>query len=143
MMLTARAALCVLTLGGFLLAAAPAPGEEAQKQIGSIAASFTYRTYCAVCHGPGGKGDGPLADSLRFRPPDLTLLARRNGGSYPADLVFRVVDGRKPVKGHGGPDMPVWGDAFRNADSGYRDDTVKERIQGLVDFLKTIQATEK
>ena len=32
--------------------------------------------------------------------------------SLPIDLVFRTIDGRQPVRGHGGPDMPVWGDAF-------------------------------
>lgn len=134
-----------LGLGGIvLLAALPAAaGEGTDKDLGTIAGSFTYKTYCAVCHGAGGKGDGPLSENLRFRPLDLTLIARRNGGSYPEETVFRIIDGRKPVKGHGGPDMPVWGDAFKNAESGFREDAVKERIQGLVDFLKTIQAPAK
>jgi len=28
---------------------------------------------CAVCHGAGGRGDGPLADKLSVRPADLTM----------------------------------------------------------------------
>jgi mono/diheme cytochrome c family protein len=99
-----------------------------------------FKTYCASCHGKSAKGDGPLADSLRFRPADLTLIARRNGGKFDADNVYRVIDGREPVKGHGGTDMPVWGDAFKRSVEGYSEKAVKERIQALVDYLKTIQA---
>lgn len=125
-----------------LPAGSPAWGERADKDpdMGTIAGSYTFRTYCATCHGKEGKGDGPLADSLRFRPPDLTLLAKRNGGTYPAETVYRTIDGRKLVKGHGGPDMPVWGDAFKNAESGFSDEKVKEKIDGLVEFLRSIQA---
>ncbi len=105
--------------------------------------SSPYRTYCAACHGAGAKGDGPLADGLRVRPPDLTLLAKRNGGTYPDEKVHRMIDGRKPVKGHGGPDMPVWGDAFRSSHDGYSEEQVKEKIADIVEFLKSIQAPAK
>ena len=50
---------------------------------------------------------------MKTRPPDLTLFAARNGGTFPAALVGKIIDGRQPLPGHGGPDMPVWGDAFR------------------------------
>src|SRR5438128_11787607 len=71
------------------------------------------KTYCASCHGKSAKGDGPLAESLRYRPADLTLIAKRNGGKFDPEKVYRIVDGREPVKDHGGTDMPVWGDAFK------------------------------
>jgi mono/diheme cytochrome c family protein len=100
----------------------------------------TYRSHCATCHGTDARGEGPMADRLRVRPPDLTLLARRNGGPYPADKVHRIIDGRDPVKGHGGPDMPIWGDAFKNTSEGYSEDKVKERIDGLVEYLRSLQA---
>jgi len=105
--------------------------------------SATYRSHCASCHGTDARGEGPLADRLRVRPPDLTLLARRNGGPYPADKVHRIIDGRDPVKGHGGPDMPIWGDAFKNTSEGYSEDRVKERIEGLVEYLRSLQAPQK
>ena len=141
MMPIARAAPGPALAGLVLLAAATATrAQEANQDIATVAGRSTYKTYCASCHGTGGKGDGPFADRLRFRPSDLTLLAKRNGGTYPDDEVFRSIDGRKPVKGHGGPDMPIWGDAFRNAESGYSEEKVKERIRGLVEFLKTLQA---
>ena len=131
----------VITLGVGVLIGSAAAGEQAkQAPVYGVSGAYTYRTYCASCHGTGGKGDGPLADSLRFHPPDLTLLAQRNGGEYPAEKIHRIVDGRSPLKGHGGPDMPVWGDAFRNAETGYDDEQVKEKIRSVVDYLKTIQA---
>jgi mono/diheme cytochrome c family protein len=99
----------------------------------------TYQTYCAVCHGVDGKGDGVLTDRLRVAPPDLTLLARRNKGSFPKDMVYRIVDGRSPVKGHGGPDMPVWGDAFKEPGEQYSEDRVRAKIEGLVEYLASIQ----
>jgi mono/diheme cytochrome c family protein len=105
--------------------------------------SYVFRTYCAVCHGASGRGDGPLADQLRYRPADLTQLARRNGGQFPTELVVRIVDGRKSVKGHGGPDMPVWGDAFRNVDTSFDEAAAQERIRAVVDYLSTIQVGAK
>ncbi len=81
-----------------------------------------------------------MADSLRYRPADLSLIAVRNGGSFPFEKVVRIVDGRAPVKGHGGPDMPIWGDAFKNADTGYDDRRVREKIRSVVEYLRTMQA---
>ncbi len=98
-----------------------------------------YRTHCATCHGPTGKGDGPMAPRLRIAPPDLTLLARRNGGKYSFDKVYRIIDGRSPVPGHGGGEMPIWGDAFLEAREGYSEEKVKERITQVVHYLASIQ----
>jgi hypothetical protein len=52
----------------------------------------------------------------------------------------RIVDGRNPVKGHGGADMPVWGDAFKQSREGYSEERVKEKIEAVVDHLETLQA---
>lgn len=99
----------------------------------------TFKTYCATCHGATGHGDGPVSAQLRFAPFDLTSIARRNRGSYPFDKVYKIIDGRAPVKGHGGTDMPVWGDAFRESPEGYDPGRVKEKITQLVHFLASIQ----
>ena len=82
-----------------------------------------YRTYCTSCHGAGGKGDGPMADQLRYAPPDLTRIAKRARGKFSTDDVARTIDGRKPNKGHGGSEMPVWGDAFKSTEEGYDEST--------------------
>jgi len=124
-----------------VLAAASGIGvvQGAQTAVQEVSGSYTYRTYCATCHGLEGKGDGPLAESLRFRPPDLTLLASRNGGTFPTTKVIRIVDGRDPVGGHGGPDMPVWGDAFKNAEGGFDDEEVNRKIQAVVAHMERLQ----
>jgi mono/diheme cytochrome c family protein len=102
--------------------------------------SYLYRTYCASCHGETARGDGPLADSMRRRPPNLTEFAKRNGGTFSKDLVYKIIDGRERVSGHGGPDMPVWGDSFQRSLEVRDDKAVAARIQALVDYLETIQA---
>ncbi len=118
------------------------PVSASQQTAGSKsvpAGSGLFSTYCVVCHGADGKGTGPLADSLKRRPADLTLLAKNNGGTYPREMVAKIIDGREGVKGHGGGDMPVWGDAFeRSADAGPK--AVSDRIEALVEHLSTMQA---
>jgi mono/diheme cytochrome c family protein len=124
-----------------LLLAAPVIAQEprSSKPKEAYSGPAVYRTYCTSCHGLSGKGDGPLAERLRIRPPDLTLLAKRNDGKWSRDKVARMIDGREPVKGHGGPDMPVWGDAFKSSREGYDEESVKARIQVLVEYLEGLQ----
>lgn len=98
-----------------------------------------YRLYCSSCHGASGEGDGPIGDALRFRPADLTKIARRAKGTFDRSKVHQMIDGRVPVKGHGGPDMPLWGDAFKRSGDGYSEDAVRERIAAIVDHLESIQ----
>jgi mono/diheme cytochrome c family protein len=104
--------------------------------------SDLFRRYCASCHGATARGDGPLADAMRRRPPNLTELRKRNPTAYSSDLVYRIIDGREKVRGHGGPDMPVWGDAFSRSLEGSSEDAIRARIQGLVDFLESIQVKD-
>ena len=48
-------------------AAAPAV-PEGNLRGDATAGAQLYATYCASCHGPGGKGDGPVAATLEPRP---------------------------------------------------------------------------
>lgn len=89
------------------------------------------------------KGDGPLAEHLRVHPTDLTQLARRNDGQFPAEKVQRIIDGRNQVKGHGGGDMPVWGDAFKQSLDGGDEASIKAKIAALVEYLQELQAAAK
>ena len=105
-----------------------------------------FRTYCAACHGPDGKGDGTLAEYLTLAVPDLTRLTKLNAGQFPAERVADVVDGRADVKVHGMRDMPVWGDWFNaeaispDTDAETRELIVNDRIASLVGYIKSIQA---
>jgi mono/diheme cytochrome c family protein len=128
-----------VALGWSALPGAARPGPTSEEGSRGWSGDSLFKTYCATCHGPTAKGDGPLADHLRFRPPDLTLFAKRNGGKFAADKVERIIDGRAPVKGHGGSDMPVWGDAFKGSQEGYDEASVKARIKALAEFLEGLQ----
>jgi mono/diheme cytochrome c family protein len=104
-----------------------------------------FINYCAACHGVGGEGDGTLGEFLTLAVPDLTRLSKLNGGIFPEERVIGVIDGRSDVKVHGMRDMPVWGDWFNreaasaDTDREARELVVKDRIQSLVTFLKSIQ----
>jgi mono/diheme cytochrome c family protein len=108
--------------------------------IGSLAGQDLFRFYCATCHGRDGKGNGPVAAALKVAPPDLTRLARRNGGAFPRERVeaFVTNGGNVLTPTHGSSDMPVWGPVFRGLDPS--DTFVKVRIANLVEYLESIQA---
>lgn len=108
-----------------------------------------YLEHCAVCHGQSGKGDGGMIDILHTAPTDLTTLSRNNGGVFPFEHVYAVIDGRQAVKGHGPRDMPIWGRAYgaetTRAGEYYGDMPytmemyVRARILALIDYLNRIQ----
>jgi mono/diheme cytochrome c family protein len=54
-----------------------------------------YEANCAMCHGPGGRADGPLAGDLSVPPIDLTKLAQEAGGAFPVNRVLSYIDGYK------------------------------------------------
>jgi mono/diheme cytochrome c family protein len=97
-----------------------------------------FRTYCASCHGPVGRGDGPVAVQLRQSPPDLTQFSTRNGGVFPSVRLARIIDGHD-VAAHGIREMPVWGDAFMASPGGQTPEQVSARIAAIVKYLAGIQ----
>ncbi len=68
-----------------------------------------FLSNCAACHGVDAKGTGPLAARFKSRPPDLTLLAKKNHGMYSSDAVYQMIDGRQNARNHRGMQMPIWG----------------------------------
>jgi mono/diheme cytochrome c family protein len=136
--------LVLLAWGGLAAALAAAPIQQTvEAPLGAENGESLFKTYCASCHGRTAKGDGPISQHLRTAPPDLTLLARRAGGKFDAEKVHRIIDGRKPISGHGGGDMPVWGDAFRRTgQGGGTEEAVRARIEAIVEHLREIQAQQ-
>ena len=123
--------------------------------IGSLAANALAQTKvdlgkrefeakCAVCHGKDGKGKGPYAEQLKGGLPDLTTMAKRNGGVFPVTKTYETIEGAG--KGHGTRDMPVWGlDYTIQADQlmpelPYNQAVyVRTRIMALLEYLNQIQ----
>jgi mono/diheme cytochrome c family protein len=98
-----------------------------------------YKAYCAVCHGKDGKGDGPAASELKVPPPDLTMLAKRHDGKYPADYVASALRNGAKAPAHGTADMPVWGPLFSSISQGDQSQ-VNQRIANLTNYIKSLQA---
>jgi hypothetical protein len=71
-------------------------------------------------------------------PPDLTQFTRRNGGMFPSERVYRIIDGRD-VSSHGDREMPVWGDVFKTVPGGSSAAAIKARIDAIVRYLAGIQ----
>ena len=90
-----------------------------------------YREFCATCHGLLAHGDGPVALSLKKKVPDLTLIARRNNGVFPAKEIHRFIDGRSMPRAHGSSDMPVWGWEFYGYEG--EDAARRQRVAELID----------
>ena len=126
-------------LSYILAGCAGLPNSELGKQ--------EFESKCAACHGLSGKGDGP--QSTVTRPADLTVLAKNNGGVFPTRRVYEIIDGRQDVAAHGPRTMPIWGRFFQvdvpdvpDGAAGafdYRETTVHDRIQALIDYLVLLQ----
>ena len=102
---------------------------------------FLYRVYCQTCHGETGRGDGTTAGVMKLAPADLTRLAAgEEGGEFPFSRVYRTIDGREEVRGHGEVGMPVWGLSFQELDRDIdQEDEVRGKILQLIEFLESIQ----
>lgn len=87
----------------------PAPPSDAK--LVAVGRSKYEEAGCPQCHGPSGKGDGPLANGLKddwgdpILPSDLTLKPFKSG-SAPEDL-YRTIS-----TGLNGTPMPSYGDAL-------------------------------
>jgi len=91
---------------------------------------FVYETYCLVCHGASGRGDGPISATNGQTPPGPFFgvrslvndtIARRTDGYIYAVIVSGQVMGRGL--------MPVYGDKVRGNDR-----------WDLVNYVRTLQA---
>jgi copper transport protein len=77
-----------------------------------------FNTSCVVCHGPQGRGDGPLARTLR--PPPADLRTHIEAGHTDAQLYGFISDGVP------GTAMPAW-----------KEQLTAEQIWDLVNYVKT------
>jgi mono/diheme cytochrome c family protein len=118
---------------------------QARFDIGAL----EYKSSCGACHGLTGKGDGPYKVYLTLKSPtDLTTLAKRNGGVFPVQRIYEMIDGRQMDPAHGSRDMPVWGQHYKAEGNAYFAEVpgpydteafVRTRILALVDYLHRLQ----
>ena len=87
-----------------------------------------YVSYCLLCHGTGGKGDGPLAKAMKISPADLTTTVRSR-----SDTILRKIitgRGRQTITGRDRHNllsdaMPEWQDVFN-----------EDQLESLIAYLR-------
>lgn len=100
---------------------------------------------CASCHGLNGQGSGTVTPWLSKSPPDLTLLAKANGGIFPLDRLYKSISG-EDTTAHGSREMPVWGQVYRMSAAEYymeqrynEEAIVRARILSLLEYINRLQ----
>ena len=130
----------LLVLLGCSTSSEPAPADPNPMLVEVGRTEFAQ--YCASCHGADARGAGPAATALRPPPADLTRIAARRGGIFPADEIAAWIDGRLAPPAHGTREMPVWGVRLAEGlpPGELSQDLVRGRILTLVEYLRSIQA---
>jgi len=111
----------------------------AVKPTSPASGSEMYTAYCAVCRGFDGKGNGRTAEALKVPPPDLTALAKKNGGKYPFDHVTSAIQADLRLPAHGSKEMPVWGSLFWGMSQGHSSE-VQLHVTNLNKYIESLQA---
>jgi mono/diheme cytochrome c family protein len=129
-------------VGVSLLVVCAALGARASaaQSLATSSGAELFARLCASCHGESGRGDGPLAGSLKTVPANLTTITRRYG-EFPAARIRDMIDGRGLVAEHGTREMPVWGYVLWGAEGG---DVTAQRetrdiIAKLVQHIRSLQ----
>ena len=83
------------------------------------------------------------------RIPPITRMQRSNGGVFPFERTYEIIDGRLAMRMHGPRTMPVWGEIYRaesdkaNETSVWRFHTgeqfVRARILALIEYISQLQ----
>ena len=93
----------------------PAARDSASLERGRL----TYLTYCAVCHGPQGGGDGSVAQKLGYVPPLTADMTKQRSDGY----LYAMIR-------HGRGIMPRYGDKIWGIDRWHVVNYVRQ-LQGL------------
>ena len=113
------------------------PSKKAANVPIELSGEQIFKSYCAPCHGKDAKGSGPMAPALKVPPPDLTTLAKRNNGKFPADYFSTVLKSGENLPAHGSSEMPIWGSTFADANT---QRIVTIRVNDLTQYLESLQA---
>lgn len=87
-----------------------------------------YVSYCMLCHGPEGKGDGPLAKVMEIKPADLSTTIRSRSDTILTKII--TGEGRQTITGRDrhnllNETMPEWKDVFSDT-----------QVQALIAYLR-------
>lgn len=111
--------LSVVLVRAAAVSAEPPPAYEGRR---------LYVSYCQLCHGTGGKGDGPLAKTMQISPADLTTTVRSRSDTILTKII--TGEGRQTITGRDRHNllsdaMPEWKDVFS-----------AEQVKALIAYLR-------
>ena len=132
--------LVVWLIAGAMTAAVPASAQNNPQlpRLVPVEGSQIFRNHCAACHGNDGRGRGPATVSLKHKVPDLTLVARKNSGTFPRNRVKAYIAGTEDTpSAHGSREMPIWGPIFHDFE--WDQDLGEVRLQNITDYLESLQ----
>jgi cbb3-type cytochrome c oxidase subunit III len=93
-----------------------------------------YVSYCQLCHGADGKGDGPLAKAIQISPADLTTTVRSRSDT----ILMKIItgEGRQTITGRDRHNllseaMPEWKDVFSES-----------QVKALIAYLRFLGSTK-
>ena len=116
------------------------------EQVANLDGDKVFSNVCSVCHGVGGKGNGPAVSALKNIVPDLTILAANNDGVYPHKQVENAIFGGHRYVASGTIGMPFWGEHFmylRPGPPSYHQvqnrKYARERIETLSTYIESLQ----
>lgn len=138
-----RSLIAAALIGLGLLAVTGVASAQVRADMGRL----EYEANCVACHGVGGKGDGYYTKVINVKVPDITAIAKRNGGVFPVEKVMMLIDGREVPPAHGVRQMPIWGidyslksaEVYKNFPTHDPETYVRVRILALVDYLYLMQ----
>ncbi len=105
--------------------ASPPPAYEGRR---------LFVSYCQLCHGVGGNGDGPLSKTMQINPADLTVTVRAR-----SDRILKKIisgRGRQTITGRDRHNlisaaMPEWKDVFSDA-----------QVEALIAYLRFLSTSK-
>jgi mono/diheme cytochrome c family protein len=90
--------------GPVLIAGMPASNPKPASQDSIQLGKTLFSIDCAMCHGAGGEGNGPIASLLKTKPADLTSAGVQN---MSAEDIFLVITNGKDVMPSIAESLPV------------------------------------
>lgn len=93
-----------------------------------------YVSYCQLCHGTDGKGDGPLAKAMKISPADLNTTVRSRSDTILTKII--TGEGRQTITGRDRHNllseaMPEWKDVF-----------TESQVKALIAYLRFLSRSK-
>lgn len=111
---------------------------KASLETASLPAAFEgqrlYVSYCLLCHGTGGRGDGPLAKAMNIRPANLKTTVRSRSDTILTKII--TGEGRQTITGRDRHNllneaMPEWKEVF-----------TESQVKALIAYLRFLSRSK-